>query len=125
MEDGFIFNINPSSIENKKLFLYRQAAGLHTWEAGAPHWREGGLFMYGTEKYGLCYGGDAHAWAAEGRSSDGQIKILESDLGPLQGYRFLIGFGDDFAAMLAKKDYLIIEGAQLLNAQEKDALRAR
>lgn len=124
-KDGFIFNANTSSIENKKLFLYRQAAGLHAWEAGAPHWHEGGLFMYGTEKYGLCYGGDAHAWAAEGRSSDGQIKILESDLGPLEGYRFLIGFGDDFAAMLAKKDYLIIEGAQLLNAQEKDALSAR
>ena len=50
---------------------------------------------------------------------------MESDLGPLQGYRFLIGFGYDFAAMLAQKDYLIIEGAQLLNAQEKDGLRAR
>ena len=37
---------------------------------------------------------------------------------PLEGYRFLIGFGDDFAAMLARKDFLIIEGAELLRAQE-------
>lgn len=50
---------------------------------------------------------------------NGKVVIKKSDIGPLEGYRFLIGFGDDFAAMpWPRKDFLIIEGAELLRAQE-------
>lgn len=123
--DSFEFETTTHILKNQKLFLYRQSTTAHEWEAGAPHWHATTLFMYGSWKYGFCRGGDTPAWSPDENPANGKVVIKKSDLGPLEGYRFLIGFGDDFAAMLAKKDYLIIEGAQLLNAQEKDGLRAR
>lgn len=116
--DSFEFDTATHSLKDQKFFLYRQSTTAHEWEAGAPDWQVTTLFMYGSWQYGFCRGGDTPAWSPDEAPANGKVVIKKSDIGPLEGYRFLIGFGDDFAAMLARKDFLIIEGAELLRAQE-------
>ncbi len=110
--------VASSKSEGEKLFFYRQSTRTYKWEVGAPEWRHTSIFLAGTERFGHCYGGDIPVHDKNLQIHDGTLSINRSLLGPLEGYRFLIGFGDEFAAMLAKNDYLIIDGAELLKAQE-------
>ncbi len=111
-------DVASSKYEGEKLFFYRQSTHTYKWEVGAPDWRHTSIFLAGTERFGHCYGGDIPVHDENLQVHDGTLSINRSLLGPLEGYRFLIGFGDEFAAMLAKNDYLIIDGAELLKAQE-------
>ena len=76
------------------------------------------MFLAGTEQFGHCYGGDLAVHDKNVQLRDGKISINASLLGPLEGYRFLVGYGKDFSAMLAKRDYLMIDGAQLQSVRK-------
>lgn len=103
--------------EGEKLFFYKQAMQTYTWEVGAPQWRPTPIFLIGTERFGYCYGGDIPTYDAQLQVHGGKISIPSHLLGSLEGHFFLVGFGKNFAAMLAKNDFLLIDGNVLRKSQ--------
>ena len=107
----------PRTVERgTQVFVLRQTIGHETWQTGAPAWRDAGLFLYGTPEYGRCFGGDFPRPFRAVRSDEPTLLLDRHALGPMTGHRFLIGHGERFAAMLARGDYVIVDGTELAAA---------
>lgn len=116
--DTLEISTSSSLPEDTQFFFYKQSFKNFRWEVAAPEWRQTSMFLAGTEQFGQCYGGDLAVHDKNVQLRDGKISINASLLGPLEGYRFLVGYGKDFSAMLAKRDYLMIDGAQLQSVRK-------
>lgn len=97
------------------VYLYRAQRGRPgAWQRSNETWADSGLFLMGTTAYGQCYGGDSPlpvTWIA---IRGDRLIIDRARLGDLAGDTFLLGYGENFASMLANKTFTQFSGDDLL-----------
>jgi len=120
LTDGKLILAAPkfrSSRKNNLVFVYRAKITddkRGKWELFDNGWKETNFFLFGTEKFGLCYGGDQPVNVDWVQDSKGRLVIDVVRLGDLADYIYLVGYGETFATMLAHKSYIQFFGKDIL-----------
>lgn len=80
------------------------------WQSFSETWEKSGFFV-GVERLTLCYGGPLPKSVAETKlMGSWTYRIPLEDLGNTKGYQYLVGFGENVGAMLARGDYSRFDG---------------
>lgn len=104
-----------NTIKQPQIYFYR-VADQHPSIFQVYHttWQGTGLFFYGTPQYGQCYGG-IDAQPAQGIQLQGSDTLLldKTMLDNTQNYRYFLGYGGNFATMLAQGKFITLNSAKL------------
>jgi hypothetical protein len=112
------------ALSHSSVYIYRaQRNSPRTWQRLDKAWHNSNLFLVGTEEYGQCYGGDYPSPATWVRLDENRLVINRARLGDLADNMFLFGYGENFAAMLANKTFLIFSGDAVLDYPETSRTR--
>lgn len=110
-----IFQVPEQAIRNlQNVYLYRALrVRPQIWQSHDGDWQDSGMFLFGTPHLGQCYGGDWPAPIRLMRIADGKLYLSRTELGPLAGYTFMLGYGENFGAMLARRSFIQFNGDDL------------
>lgn len=104
-----------SALKQAQVYLYRMPNDRPTtFQRYSGGWTDSALYLFGTEQFGYCYGGDQPRPASGIRINGQQILVDRPMLGELSGYRFLFGYGENFAAMLANQTFVMFSGDEIV-----------
>lgn len=118
--DELAFKINKLEASSVRyVYLYRLPAQSSAWEVYDQGWKPSGLFLSGTTTYGLCYGGDTPRPTSEVRLVGDKMIFQRKILGDVSSHTYLVGYGENFAAMLANRSFVQFQGNSLIFNQSE------
>lgn len=99
----------------QNIYLYRaRQSRPHVWQRhDGVGWRDSGMFLFGTHRFGQCQGGDRPDPVRWARIANGKLHVNRAELGHLDGHTFLLGYGENFGAMLARRSFIQFNGDDL------------
>lgn len=104
-----------NALKRAQVYLYRMPNDRPTtFQHYTGSWTDSALYLFGTEQFGYCYGGDQPYPATGIHINDQQILVDRHMLGELSGYRFLFGYGENFATMLANQTFIMFNGDEIV-----------
>lgn len=110
-----IFQVPEQATLNlQNVYLYRaMRVRPQIWQRHDGDWRDSGMFLIGAPHIGQCYGGDGPDPIRWVRIADGRLYLSRTELGALAGYTFMLGYGENFGAMLARRSFIQFNGDDL------------
>ncbi|MBK6744560.1 MAG: hypothetical protein IPG66_16990 [Hydrogenophilales bacterium] len=102
----------PKDARNIYLFRFTEDEP-HVFQKHMGEWQISQLFLTGVPALGHCYGGDIADPVRWAQIQNGQLYVDRSELGPLSGHSYLLGYGENMAAMLAHGSFMRFNGSEL------------
>ena len=105
-----LFN-NKSKTKPDNIYLFRsKKSDDKGWQSFSGSWNDSGFFI-GVERLTLCYGGPLPKSVAETKlMGSWTYRIPLENLGDTKGHLYVVGFGENVGAMLARGDYSRFDG---------------